>query len=176
MPLPFFKNIAQARLRIFSYNKERVTRYIQLVQNNPDNTKKTLFTSLLKGGSKDLTELDLTVEAQSYITAGTDTTAVTLTYLVWAVCRDKKIQETLVRELQSVPENLTHQDVRELPYLNCVVEEALRRYGAAPGSLPRVVPPEGATLAGQHLPGGVVVSTQAYSVHRDPEAFPNPEK
>lgn len=163
-------------MRIFSYNKERVARYIQVVENNPDNTKKTLFTSLLKGGSKDLTELDLTVEAQSYITAGTDTTAVTLTYLVWAVCRDRKIQDTLVRELQSVPENLTHQDVRDLPYLNCVVEEALRRYGAAPGSLPRVVPPEGATLAGQHLPGGVVVSTQAYSVHRDPEAFPNPEK
>lgn len=149
---------------------------MQLVGTNPDITKKTLFTSLLEDASSDLTEFDLTVEAQSYITAGTDTTGVTLTYLVYAVCQDKKIQDTLVRELQSVPEDLTHRDVRDLPYLNCVVEEALRRYGAAPGCLPRVVPSEGATLAGQHLRSGTIVSTQAYSVHRDPEAFPNPER
>lgn len=176
MSLPFFKDVAHARQRIFEYNKESVSRYVQTVEKNSDNAKKTLFTSLLKGGSKEMTELDLTIEAQSYITAGTDTTAITLSYLVWAVSQDKKIQDRLVRELETVPKDLTHPDARDLPYLNCVIEEALRRYGAAPGSLPRVVPPQGATLAGNHIPGGVVVSTQGYSLHRDPEAFPDAER
>ncbi|KAK3324862.1 cytochrome P450 [Apodospora peruviana] len=181
LPLPFFQNIAQSRQRIVAYNQERVARYMQLVQKDAQKSRATIFTSLIKGNAIELTELELTVEVQSYITAGTDTTAVTLTYLIWAVCRDQKIRDELVRELKSVDvadeEQLTYKHVRDLPYLNCVVEEALRRYGAAPGALPRDVPDEGAFLGGHFVPGGgTVVSTQGYSLHRDPELFPDPER
>ena len=120
--------------------------------------------------------MDLVVEVQSFITAGTDTTAVTLTYLVWAVCQDKPIQEKLVHELQSLPEAWAYADIRELPYLDHVINEALRCYGAAPGALPRDVPAGGANLAGHHIPAGTVVSTQNYSLHRDPGIFPDPDR
>ena len=61
---------------------------------------KTLFETLVKkGNAADLSPVDLAVEVQSYITAGIDTTVVTLTYLVWAVCQDREFT-TLVSELQ----------------------------------------------------------------------------
>lgn len=62
-----------------------------------------------------------------------------------------------------------------LPVLNGVIEETLRLYGAAPGSLPRVVPEGGATMAGHFLPAGTVVATQAYTMHRDGGIFDQPE-
>ena len=175
--IPFFKDIAQSRQRILAVQQKRVARYLELVKAGNSERSKTLFGALMKKGkAADLSPMDLTMEVQSYITAGTDTTAVTLTYLIWAVCQDKKIQETLVYELQPLPQTLTHGDIRELPYLNRVIDEALRCYGAAPGALPRDVPATGANLAGHHIPAGIVVSTQAYSVHRDPNIFPDPDR
>lgn len=67
-------------------------------------------------------------------------------------------------------------DLQQLPYLNQTIEEALRLHPAAPSALPRVVPQEGATFAGTYLPGGSTICTQAYSLHRDPSIFPDPEK
>lgn len=119
-------------------------------------------------------------EAMIYILAGSDTTALTLTYLVWAVCRDAAIRDRLVRELAGLPGgggggSLADAELRRLPYLNQVVDEALRLYASAPAGLPRVVPRGGATLAGHALPAGTVVSTQAYSMHRIEGVFPDPE-
>ncbi|CAJ2500225.1 Uu.00g030780.m01.CDS01 [Anthostomella pinea] len=153
----FFNNVAHTRHRIVSYGANQTAAYMKLVENNPGGAQRTLFSSL-------------------YITAGTDTTAVTLTYLIYAVSRDKEVHDKLIRELQTLPEDFTHRHVRELPYLNLELEETFRLYGASQGALPRVIPPEAGKLAGFHLPGGASFSTQNYSMHRNEEAFPDPEK
>ncbi|KAL9629787.1 MAG: hypothetical protein Q9204_005077 [Flavoplaca sp. TL-2023a] len=147
--ITFFKDIAASRQRILAFQQKRVARFLELVKADNAERSKSLFGALVKkGNTADFSPMDLVVEVQSFITAGTDTTAVTLTYLVWAVCQDKQVQERLVREIQHLPESLTHADIRELPYLDQVINEALRCYGAAPGALPRDVPAAGATLAG----------------------------
>lgn len=138
--------------------------------------KPTLLTKLFDAGEEGLSDPEIRDEAQGYIVAGSDTTAVTLTYLVYSVCRDEKIRNRLVDEVASLPEGFTEKDARELPYLEQVINETLRLYSAIPAALPREVPPEGAHLAGYQLPGGVTVSTQAYSFHRDQTIFPEPEK
>lgn len=43
-----------------------------------------------------------------------------------------------------------------------------------PGKLPRVVPPEGITLAGSFIPGGTTVSSCSYAYHLNPECYPDP--
>ena len=113
----------------------------------------------------------------AYIVAGSDTTATTLTYLVWAVCRHPEVKATLFKELETLPadEDFTDRELKQLPYLNQVIDEALRLYPAVAAGLPRSVPPGGATLAGHRIEGGVTVSSQSYTLHRNPEAFPQPE-
>jgi cytochrome P450 len=174
LPLPYFKAAARIGPQVFQYAIDCVARYKQLLVTNPD-PKKTLFTKLFDAGQDGLSDMDITFEAQSYITAGTDTTSTTLIYLVYAVCSQPEIRDKLVAELEPLSESLVHEDIRDLPYLNQVINETLRLYASAPSALPRLVPQDGARLAGHQIPGGVTVSTQCYSLHREPSIFKDPE-
>lgn len=122
-----------------------------------------------------ITDDDVKIEAANLIVAGSDTTAVTLTYLIWAVLKQPDLQQNLQDEIASLSEAL-HLDelTKRAPLLNSIIEETLRLYGAAPGALPRVVPEEGALFGKYQVPGGVDVSTQAFTVHRDPALWTDP--
>lgn len=117
---------------------------------------------------------DVHLEASGLIVAGTDTTAVTLTYLVWAVLSQPVLQRELEEEVATLDHDYGDTDLEKLPLLNAVIEESLRLYGAAPAGLPRSVPPGGVTINEQVIPAGTTVTTQAYSYHRDPNLFPRP--
>lgn len=176
-PIPGFKENTDLIRSLRGYATESLNRYKKLVEENPDKPFPTLFTRLFKGEEEEnLTFKEIVDEAQTYIIAGTDTTAITLTYCVWRVCQNPKIRQRLTEELRQLPDDFQDHDAMKMPYLNQVIEESLRLHGAAPSGLPRVVPPEGATLAGQYLPGGSVVCTQAWSLHRNEEIFPDPER
>jgi hypothetical protein len=127
-----------------------------------------------KDGTGHIDDMDVRIEAMNIIIAGTDTSGVTLTYLTWAVLQRPDLQRALEAEVRSLPEAFNENDLVALPLLNAVIDETLRLYGAAPSSLPRVVPPGGATLGGRHVPQGVTVDTQAYTFHRDPEIWRDP--
>jgi cytochrome P450 len=121
-----------------------------------------------------ITDSNIRLEAGNLIVAGSDTTAVTLTYLVWAVLRKPTLQRELEEEVALLSSDLGQEELKNASLLNSVIGEALRLYGAAPGALPRVVPAEGANINGHHLPKGTIVSTQAYTMHREPSIFPEP--
>lgn len=137
------------------------------------NPKQTLFTKVYDGG---LSEDEIKEEAANYIVAGSDTTAVTMTYLVYRVSQNKRVREKLVAELANISEPVTDASLKVLPYLDQVITEALRLHSPVPIALPRLVPVEGATFVGFNVPGGVTVGTQSYSLHRDPNIFPDPER
>lgn len=128
-----------------------------------------------KGGDQ-LDDLDVQLEASGLIIAGSDTTAITLTYLFWAVLSRPDLQLQLQNEVAVLPSEFMDNDVEGLPILNAVIEETLRLYGAAPGGLPRVVPAPGAKMGDYFLPGGVTVTTQSFTLHRDHSLFPNPNE
>ncbi|POS80270.1 hypothetical protein DHEL01_v201320 [Diaporthe helianthi] len=177
LPIPGFGDNTQVVRKMEEYSTQSLGRYKRLVEENPDKPFPTLFTRLFKGEEDDvLTLKEMVDDAQSYIVAGTDTTAVTLTYAVWRVCQNPSIQKRLTEELQTLPEDFGNDEAVKLPYLNQVVDEALRLHSPVPGALPRVVPPEGATLAGQYLPGGTIICTQSWSLHRIEDIYPEPEK
>ena len=79
-------------------------------------------------------------------------------------------------EVKGLPDGFKTDDLKKLSYMGQVIEESLRLYGAAPGDLPRAVPAGGKRLCGHYIPGGLTVTTQAYTMHRDPQIFPEPEK
>lgn len=126
-------------------------------------------------GDGTLTDEEVQTEAGNLIIAGSDTTGITLTYLTWAVLKQPLLQKALEDEVSNTSGQLDDAALESLPILNAVIEETLRLYGAAPATLPRLTPKGGATFKDYYIPAGTVVGTQAYSLHRDPSLFPNPD-
>lgn len=50
---------------------------------------------------------------------------------------------------------MTLQGLAAQKYLNAVLDEGLRIYPVVPGSMPRIVPQDGAIISGQFVPGNV---------------------
>ena len=150
------------------------------VRNNRQfSSKANVFTTIIdeaeKGETEQLTHLDVKAEAGSFIIAGSDPTAITLTYLVWAILKRPELQRAVEDEVAKLPEDATDAAIEQLPLLNACIEETLRLYGAVSGGLPRTVPPGGATLGGYFMPEGTTVTTQAWSLHRDCANFVDPD-
>lgn len=123
-----------------------------------------------------MTQRELQSNARSYIVAGSDTTSTTLTYLVWALCRNPQMRDRVVEEVNGLSEDFTDADVRQLKYLNCVIKETLRMYSSVSAGMPRKVPVGGTILSGYQLDEGVEVAAQPYTVNRNTELFPNPDE
>ncbi|KAF3760962.1 cytochrome P450 [Cryphonectria parasitica EP155] len=177
VPIPGFGENTQVLKNNIKFATQLLQQYQSLVEQDPNVPVPSLFKRLFKEEEEaSMSFNEILAEAQVYIIAGSDTTALTLTYLVWRVCGLPEVREKLVKELQQLPVDYHDKDLQHLPYLNQVIEESLRLHAPAPSALPRVVPPGGATLSGHYLPGGSIVCTQAWTLHRDPEVFPDPEK
>ncbi|POR31859.1 Cytochrome P450 [Tolypocladium paradoxum] len=177
IPMPFLSEAIEATRKIKRYAGESLGRYKGLVDSDPARAQQTLFTNLFKAEADEkLSFEEIRNEAEVYIIGGSDTTSNSMTYLVWSVCRRPHVQAALVKELQTLPEGFDETHLKELPYLNQVINETLRLYSAAPSGLPRLVPPGGADIAGHRLDGGTVVCAQAYTLHRDPVSFPKPQE
>ncbi|KAF5563963.1 benzoate 4-monooxygenase cytochrome P450 [Fusarium phyllophilum] len=155
LPLPQVKKFSERFQRILKYGEESIRR-LQLAQLTGSLDTPIFFDKIMNPKNKEnaLTDLEMQQEAAELMITGTDTTSNTLTYLVWSVLQDA--------------------DLVKLPYLNAVVRDSLRLYGAASGAHQRDVPEDGWETCGYVIPDTVTVSTQASSLHRLPEVFPNP--
>lgn len=178
LPLKAVQDALRLPTRLQAYGRTAIEKHKEAVAQNPE--LKSIFGRFLdpKRQQTEISDQEIAIEAANFIVAGSDTTAVSLTYLVWAVLRpaNRKVHERLCEEVASLPVGASAKEIGSLPYLGNVITETLRLYGAAPGSLPRIVPSGGATLGETYLPEGVTVSTQAYSIHRDPAIFQDPER
>jgi len=62
-------------------------------------------------------------------------------------------------------------EARKLPYLQAVIREGLRIWPAATGLMSKVTPPEGDTINGVFVPGGVNIGSNLWSILRSTETF-----
>ncbi|KAI8934744.1 hypothetical protein NX059_008432 [Plenodomus lindquistii] len=174
-PIEKVRQIATADVVVFEYGALA----IRNMRSGGANMQNLFGQMLAASDNQEKTTLrdeDVRHEAGNLIIAGSDTTAVTLTYLVWAVLKHPDLQRQLEEEIAGLSEELNAGELEAAPLLSSVIEETLRLYGAAPGALPRIVPSQGLTINGYHIPGGVEVSTQSYTNHRDPQIFPEPHR
>lgn len=120
----------------------------------------------------------MTGDAVLVFLAGTDTTAHALSFGFWEMLKQPQMWSRLRHELLSVLPDAKSmgdvQDLEQLPYLKAVIKESLRFSMGTSARLPRIVPPGGATLAGQHMTSGTHVSFSHYVYNNDPAFFLDP--
>lgn len=154
-------------------------------------TTPLVFGHLAKGLSKDLlnttvpgTTVSRTLAAETLdaLLAGTEGPRITLSFLQWELSKRPALQSRLRQELLTLDPPITpsaahlpsFQAVDALPLLDAVLMETLRMYPAAQTLQYRITPPEGCTLHGHRIPGGITASTAAYVLHRNEDVYPEP--
>ncbi|KAK2811125.1 hypothetical protein FQN50_002461 [Emmonsiellopsis sp. PD_5] len=114
---------------------------------------------------------------------GSSTTADFLSVLFWnlSLPENRRYQDRLQHELLTagiIPgAEMDLSTIQQLPYLNCVLRETFRTDPPIPFGLPRVVKEKNrdVTVMGIRIKPGTTISTQPYSIHRDPNTFHNPD-
>lgn len=131
--------------------------------------------------NSDLSIDDIASEARAVVVAGTDTTAMSLTFGTIKMFRKPNVLAKLRKELRE-SKATSYAELSHLPYLNACMYEILRLHPAVAAPLPRYVPKGGVTIRGYYLPEGTEVGMSAWVNHRysdiwgdDPMEF-NPDR
>jgi cytochrome P450 family 110 len=112
-------------------------------------------------------------ELRTLLFAGHETTAIALCWAVDAVGRHPAVAERLAEELRSLPPNAPAEAIAQLPYLEAVCNESLRRYPIVTEVLRTLHEPM--ELGGYRIEPPAAVSASILGVHMNPELYPEPE-
>ncbi|KAH6832657.1 hypothetical protein C2S53_006444 [Perilla frutescens var. hirtella] len=107
----------------------------------------------------------------------TDTSAASTVWTMTALIKAPNVMEKLksqIRNLVGKKGRVDEDDLAKLPYLNAVINEALRLYPPAPLLVPRETI-ERCSLAGYEIQPKTVVYVNAWAIARDPEHWKNPD-
>ncbi|KAJ7814739.1 cytochrome P450 [Mycena olivaceomarginata] len=125
-------------------------------------------------GGYELSKNDLENDITFAIQAGSDTTSSVLTLLFYYILADRDVYTKLITELNTnfgcTIDTNELPALFQLPYLQAVVQEALR-LGTPLGNLPRVVPPGGCVISSRFIPAGTIVGVPIYAQEISEENF-----
>ncbi|KAF5806043.1 putative cytochrome P450 [Helianthus annuus] len=137
----------------------------------------TLFDLTVEGRNDPPSNPEIVTLCSEFLNGGTDTTA---TAVEWAVARfieAPSIQSRIYEEIKSVvgERKINEKDIENMPYLNAVVKELLRKHPPTYFSLTHSVT-EPAKLAGYDIPKGANVEIYIPGISEDPKLWTNPDR
>ncbi|URE45593.1 cytochrome P450 [Musa troglodytarum] len=112
------------------------------------------------------------------LAAGTDTSAVTMEWAMCLLLIHPEVLHAARAELDAKigqGRMVEEEDIPNLAYLNCIINETLRLYPA----VPLLVPHESSqdcTVGGYDVPRGTMLLANAWAIHRDPNTWDQPEE
>ena len=121
-----------------------------------------------------VSDLQVKAYASTNVLAASDTTGAALSAILMFVLQHPDVMKKLQKELDD--NDLTYpppfSEAKKLPYLDAVINEALRIHPTVAVELERKVGAGGLVLpTGQALPPGTVVGVNAWPVHRSQDVF-----
>ncbi|KAM6299375.1 cytochrome P450 3A24-like [Aegotheles albertisi] len=126
---------------------------------------------------KALTDSEVLSQAFIFIFAGYEPTSNTLGYLAYELAMHPDVQQKLLEEIDTVLPNkapLTYDAMMQLEYLDMAVNETLRLFPLG-GRLERACKRD-VEINGVTIPKGTVVMIPPYTLHHNPEYWPNPDE
>ncbi|CAH1388794.1 unnamed protein product [Nezara viridula] len=126
---------------------------------------------------------EMTIElmaAQCFVffIAGFETSSSLQSFCIYELALHQDIQSKLIKEInEKIEKNngLTYKALNEMEYLNMVISETSRKYPAVP-ELNRQCTKSMTLPSGQKIEKDTFVVIPIWSLHHDPQYFPNPNK
>ncbi|KFQ53624.1 Cytochrome P450 3A13, partial [Nestor notabilis] len=126
---------------------------------------------------KALTDIEILSQAFIFLFAGYEPTSNTLCYLAYELATHPDVQQKLLDEIDTVLPNkapLTYEAIMQLEHLDMALSETLRLFPIG-GRLERTCKKD-VEINGVTIPKGTIVMIPPYTLHRNPEYWPNPEE
>ncbi|KAL7785758.1 cytochrome P450 [Trichoderma afarasin] len=127
-------------------------------------------------GESSFVGLELLASATILIGAGAETTAATMSALIFYLGITPTAYNRLVEEIRSAfddEESITITSTQQLEYLHACIEESLRMYPPINETPPRVCP--GDTIDGKYVPRGTAITVFQEVTYHNPEHFAEPD-
>ena len=143
-------------------------------QSNKHQALLDLLLELSQDG-KVLTDDDIRDEVNTFMFAGHDTTATSVSWILYALGRHPEYQEKVLNEYYEVTKTkqLTLDVLSKLTWLEACIKETWRVYPVAPLIARQIYHP--ITILGHDIPIGSTVLVNSFLLHRDPRYFPEPD-
>lgn len=174
-----FRKIYNDRMKYMAYSKAQATERTKV---GLDTDRKDFFYYLLNAQDpetgKGFTQAELWGESNLLIIAGSDTTSTalagTLFYLTHYPEKQEKLRREILSTFNEVEEIVTGATLTGCTYLRAVIDESMRLSPPVGSLLPREVLPGGIDIDGIHVPAGYVVGVPHYTIHHNPDYYPDP--
>ncbi|PQE23749.1 Isotrichodermin C-15 hydroxylase protein [Rutstroemia sp. NJR-2017a BBW] len=174
-----FSKIYAQRMKYMAYSKAQA---LERTKIGLETDRKDFFYYLLNARDAEtgqgFTTPELWGESNLLIIAGSDTTSTALAAAFFYLVHNPEKLEILTREILT-----TFKDVEEIhsgptlnacTYLRAVIDESMRMSPPVGGLLPREVLSGGLDVDGLHIPEGYVVGVPHYTIHHNPQYYPQP--
>ncbi|KAL1943852.1 hypothetical protein VTO73DRAFT_3670 [Trametes versicolor] len=169
--LPWYNKGNQAVQRLAGIAIAAVARRLSA----PESDRHDLLEKLQEGRDDNgdpMGRAELTAEALTQLIAGSDTTSNSSCAITYYLAKYQHVQAKLQKELDDALGGeddavASYEQVKRLPYLDAVINEALRIHATSGIGLPRLVPAGGLEVCGRWFPEGAVLSVPTFTIHRD---------
>lgn len=104
--------------------------------------------------------------------AAHDTTTIALTQFAYRLAQHPAWQDKVVAEIASLPDNISYDDLDQLPAMDMVLRESLRMCPPVP-AYPRMTVKD-TEILGHYVPKGTRVTVPALNNHLNPDWWTNP--
>ena len=115
-------------------------------------------------------------DSRLIIVAGSDTTASTMTHIIYHLCESPGQVEKLRAELKAFEygqEGFSFKDLQSANHLNGIINEVLRLHPAVPSGVLRKTPVEGIEINGTFIPGETTVCCPPWTIGRRMWFYPS---
>lgn len=158
--LPLVISPVAAFTTIRGYASEKAVARLKMdEQARQDHSHKDFLSYMLrdtKDGGRGMSDVEIVTSTPTVIVAGSETTATTLSGLVFNLHRNPEARRVLLEEVRGTfarEEEINMKSAAKLQYLQACLNETLRIYPPVPETAPRQSP--GAQLNGDYIPKGV---------------------
>ena len=148
----FASQEVENRKRVGSDHKDILGKLLEVQRQKPD----------------EMNDANVLSMATTNISAGSDTTAISLRSVIYHLLKNPECKRKLIEEIDmqiadvGFAEPITLEQTKHMPYLQACLYEGLRLHPAVGMSLPRVTPPGGIEIGEHFIPEGVSFPTYRY--------------
>ncbi|XP_045535826.1 cytochrome P450 9e2 [Papilio machaon] len=182
--LSFFQNLVKDTMEYREKNKierpDMIQLLIQASNGNLNSDEADIKTEKIK---REWSQQDLVAQVFIFFIAGFETSATTLILTIHELAVNPLVQEKLYAEIKTFHDTkgkLLYDNINELKYLDCVINETLRKWSPAlimdrVCTKPYELPPPREGGKPTKLNPGDFVYNMVNSIHLDPKHYPEPD-